>query len=94
MEILCLNIDSDSNLELWCQGPTGVCQTLIAMLCISDLGTEFLVEFIQVHSEFSCTNRSHLAFRVHQYVQMIALIREEWGNPCSGARSIVVGKFR
>ena len=56
MEILCLNIDSDSNLELWCQGPTGVCQTLIAMLCISDLGTEFLVEFIQVHSEFSGTN--------------------------------------
>jgi len=24
---------------------------------------------------------------------MITLVRKEWGNPCSGAQSIVVGKF-
>ena len=56
MEILHLNIDSDSNLELWCWNLTGVHWTLIALLCIGDLGTEFLVEFVQVHSEFSGMN--------------------------------------
>ena len=56
MEILCLNVDLDSDLELWCQSLTVVCQTLIASLRISNLGMEFLVEFIQVHSEFSGTN--------------------------------------
>src|ERR1700731_4341086 len=50
-EILCLNVDLDSNLELWCRSLTVVCQTLIASLRIGNLGTEFLVEFIQVHSE-------------------------------------------
>ena len=93
MEILRFNIDSGSDLELQCRSPTGVCQTLIATLCISDLGTEFLVEFIQVHSEFSGMNQSHFTFRVHQYVWMISLVRKEWGNPHSGARSIVVSKF-
>src|ERR1700731_4879668 len=54
---------------------------------------EFLVEFVQVHSEFSGTNRSHFTFQVHLYIWMITLVRKEWGNPRSGARSIVVGKF-
>src|ERR1700726_2494410 len=93
MEILRFNIDSGSDLELQCRSPTGVCQTLIATLCISDLGTEFLVEFIQVHSEFSGMNRSHFAFWVHRYIRMITLVHKEWGNLRSGARSIVVGKF-
>src|ERR1700731_4308877 len=87
VEILCFNIDSGSNLELRCW-------TLIATLHIGDLGMEFLVELIQVHSEFSGTDRSHFAFRVHRYIRMITLVRKEWGNPCSGARSIVVGEFR
>src|SRR3984893_11103627 len=52
-EILHFNVDSGSNLELQCQGPVGIHRTLIVMLRIVDLGTEFLVEFIQVHSEFS-----------------------------------------
>ena len=93
-EILCLKVDSGSDLELQCRSPTGVRRTLIASLRISDLGTEFLVEFIQVHSEFSGMNRSHFAFWVHRYVRMITLVCKEWGNPHSGARSIVVGKFR
>src|SRR3984893_2422690 len=52
-EILRFNVDSGSNLELQCQGPVGIHRTFIVMLRIVDLGTEFLVEFIQVHSEFS-----------------------------------------
>ena len=52
MEILRLNVDSGSDLELWCWSPTGVRWTLIASLRIGDLGTEFLVEFVQDHSEF------------------------------------------
>src|SRR6202045_881697 len=51
MEILCFTIDSGSDLELWCRSPAGIHWTLIATLHISDLGTEFLVEFVQVHSE-------------------------------------------
>src|ERR1700731_2650695 len=93
-EILRFNVDSGSNLELWCWSPTGVRRTLIATLRIGDLGTEFLVELVQVHSEFSGTDRSYFAFRVHRYIQMITLVRKEWGNPCSGTRSIVVGEFR
>src|SRR3984893_14424367 len=88
--ILCFNIDLGSDLELRCWSLTGVCRTLIASLCISDLGMEFLVEFVQVHSKFSGMNRSHFVFQVHQYIQMITLVRKEWGNPCSGTRSIVV----
>ena len=64
-EILRFNVDSGSDLELQCRSPTGVRQTLIASLHIGDLGTEFLVEFVQVHSEFLGTNRSHFAFQVH-----------------------------
>ena len=56
MEILHLNVDLDSNLELQCRSLTGVCWTLIVMLHISDLSMEFLVELIQVHSEFSGTD--------------------------------------
>src|SRR3984893_11128222 len=93
MEILRFNVDSGSDLELQCRSPTGVRQTLIASLHISDLGTEFLVEFIQVHSEFLGMNRSHFAFQVHQYIQMITLVHKEWGNLHSGIWSIVVGKF-
>src|SRR6202045_4915129 len=92
-EILRLNIDSGSDLELRCQGPAGIHQTLIATLRIGDLGTEFLVELVQVHSEFSGTDRSYFAFQVHRYVRMITLVRKEWGNPRSGTRSIVVGEF-
>src|ERR1700719_1834677 len=43
--------------------------------------------------EFSGMNQSHFAFWVHRYIQMITLVCKEWGNPCSGAQSIVVGKF-
>ena len=64
-EILCFNVDSGSDLELQCRSPAGVHRTLIATLRIGDLGMEFLVEFIQVHSEFSGTNQSHFAFWVH-----------------------------
>src|ERR1700730_9569056 len=93
-EILRFNIDSGSDLELRCRSPAGIRQTLIVTLRIGDLGMEFLVELVQVHSEFSGTDRSYFAFRVHQYIRMITLVREEWGNPRSGARSIVVGEFR
>src|ERR1700731_925346 len=92
-EILHLNIDSGSDLELWCWSPTGICRTLIATLRIGDLGTEFLVELVQVHSEFSGMDQSYFTFQVHRYIRMITLVRKEWGNPCSGTRSIVVGKF-
>src|ERR1700731_640577 len=70
-EILHFNVDSGSDLELWCQSPVGVCRTLIATLRIGDLGTEFLVEFVQVHSKFSGTDRSHFVFWVHRYIRMI-----------------------
>src|ERR1700730_4383082 len=93
-EILRFNIDSGSDLELRCRSPAGIRQTLIATLRVGDLDTEFLVELVQVHSEFSGTDRSHFAFRVHRYIRMITLVRKEWGNPRSGARSIVVGEFR
>ena len=63
-EILCLNVDSGSDLELWCQSPTGVRQTLIVSLHISNLGMEFLVKFVQVHSKFSGMDRSHFTFWV------------------------------
>src|ERR1700730_14782682 len=43
VEILRLNIDSGSDLELRCQGPAGIRRTLIATLRIRDLATEFLV---------------------------------------------------
>src|ERR1700731_3791243 len=92
-EILRFNIDSGSDLELRCRSPAGIHRTLIATLRIGDLDTEFLVELVQVHSEFSGTDRSHFAFWVHRYIRMITLVRKEWGNPHSGARSIVVGKF-
>ena len=52
-EILRLNIDKVSDLELWCRSPTGVRWTLIVTLRIGNLGMEFLVEFVQVYSEFS-----------------------------------------
>src|ERR1700731_4123651 len=94
MEILRLNVDSGSDLELQCWSLMGVRRTLIASLCIGNLGTEFLVEFVQVHSEFSGMNQSHFAFQVHRYIWMITLVHKEWGNPCSGTWSIVVGKFR
>src|ERR1700730_4855749 len=84
MEILRFNVDLGSDLELWCWSLMGVRWTLIALLRIGDLGTELLVEFVQVHSEFSGTNQSHFAFWVHRYIWMITLVRKEWGNPCSG----------
>src|ERR1700731_1504525 len=93
-EILRFNIDLGSDLELQCRSPAGIRWTLIATLRVGDLDTEFLVELVQVHSEFSGTDRSHFAFRVHRYIRMITLVRKEWGNPRSGARSIVVGEFR
>src|ERR1700731_3473501 len=65
MEILRFNVDSGSDLELWCRSPAGICRTLIATLRIGDLGMEFLVEFVQVHSKFSGTDRSHFTFWVH-----------------------------
>src|ERR1700731_2459669 len=92
-EILRFNIDSGSDLELRCRSPAGIHWTLIATLRIGDLGTEFLVELVQVHSEFSGMDRSYFTFQVHRYIRMITLVRKEWGNPRSGARSIVVGEF-
>src|ERR1700730_10184274 len=93
VEILRLNIDSGSDLELQCRGPADTRRTLIATLRIGNLGTEFLVELVQVHSEFLGTDRSYFAFRVHRYIRMITLVRKEWGNPHSGTRSIVVDEF-
>src|SRR6202045_4919398 len=87
VEILCFIVDSGSDLELRCRSPAGIHRTLIATLRIGDLGTEFLVEFVQVHSEFSGTDRSQFAFRVHRYIRMITLVCKEWGNPRSGTWS-------
>src|ERR1700726_927688 len=70
-EILRFNIDSGSDLELRCRSPAGICWTLIATLRIGNLGTEFLVELVQVHSKFSGTDQSNFTFRVHRYIQMI-----------------------
>ena len=65
VEILRFNVDKVSDLKLQCQSPTVVHRTLIVMLHIGNVGTEFLVEFIQVHSEFSGMNQSHFTFWVH-----------------------------
>ena len=65
VEILRLNIDKVSDLELWCQSLMGVHQTLIAMLHCGDFVSEFLVELIQVYSKFSGTSQSNFVLGVH-----------------------------
>ena len=55
---------------------------------------EFLMEFIKVDREFSSTSGCEVSFRMYGDVWMVAFVGEEWRDSGSGARSVVVGKFR
>ena len=93
MEILRLNVNKVSNLELWCQSLMGVHQTLIVMLHFGNFILEFLVEFIQVYSKFSGMNQSNFMLRVHRYIWVIPFVCKEGGDASSGTQGIVVGKL-
>lgn len=80
-EELGVEVDSISNLEVQCQRTSGVHRDLVVMLCCGDLSPEFLVEFVEVYSKFSCTCRGKVSFGVYGGVQVIALLVKNGETP-------------
>ena len=79
-----------SDLELRRRYPSDISGLLIALLSGGDVGSEFLMEFVQVDCELVCACRGEVSFRVEGEVRVITLIGKEGRDACGGVRSVVI----
>ena len=93
-EVLGLDIDTISDVQLRRRCTTLISRSLISELCFTDILLEMLVEFFEVDREFMSASRGERVFGVNGDVGMVALVGEEWRDTRSIAWGVVVGKLR
>ena len=62
-------------------------------LGFGDVGSEMLVEFVEVHCEVACPSGSEVTFGVYRESGMVALVGEERGYAGGSVRSVVVSEL-
>ena len=83
-----------TNFNFRWRSPACVSRSLITSLRLGNLLPQLGLQLFQVHDEISGLGRGKVAFRVDCEVRVVTLVREEWGNPRSRARGVVVREFR
>ena len=93
-EVLGLDIDTISDVQLRRRCTTLIGRSLVSELCFTDILLEMLVEFFKVDCEFMSASGGERVFGVNGDVGMVALVGEEWRDTRSIAWGVVVGKLR
>ena len=93
-EVLGLDIDAISDVQLRRRCTTLIGRSLVSELCFTDILLEMLVEFFEVDREFMSASGGERVFGVNGDVGMVALVGEEWRDTRSIAWGGVVGKLR
>ena len=93
MDVIRLNKDFISDLEVWWRSPTSVCRDQVSFLRIRYVGLELLVQVIEVNCKVSGPGRGNVAFRVDGDARMITLVGVEWSHACYSVQSVVISKL-
>ena len=74
MDVIGLNEDFISNLEVWQQSPMFVCRNRASFLCLRYVRSELLVQVIEVNCKVSSPGRGDFLFRVDGDAGVITLV--------------------
>ena len=93
MDVIRLNKDFISNLEVQWQSLTSVCRDQVSFLCVRYVGSGLLVQVIEVNCKVSGSGRGNVTFGVDGGARMVTLVGVEWSQACRSVRSIVISEL-
>ena len=94
MDVIRLNKDFISDLEVWWRSPTSVCGDQVSFLHVGYMGLGLLVQVIEVDRKVSGPGRGDVAFGVDGDARMVTLVGIEWSQSRCSAWSIVISELR
>ena len=94
MDVIGLNKDFISNLEVWGQSLMSVCGDQVSFLCIRYVGLELLVQVVKVDHKVLGPGRGNVTLRVDGDARMITLVVVEWSQACHSIWSVVISELR
>ena len=94
MDVIGLNKDFISNLEVWWWSLTFVCRDRVSFLHIRYVRSELLVQVVEVNRKVSGPGRGDVAFWVDGDARMITLVVVEWSQACHSIWSVVISELR
>ena len=93
MDVIGLNKDFISNLEVQWRSPMSVCGDRVSFLRVRYVGSELLVQVIEVEHKVSGPSRGDVMFRVDGDARMVTLVGIEWSQACHSTQSIVISEL-
>ena len=93
MDVIRLNKDFISDLEVQWQSPTSVCRDRVSFLRIGYVGSELLVQVIKVDRKVSGPSRGNVAFGVDGDARMVTLVGIEQSQAHHSVWSIVISEL-
>ena len=93
MDVIGLNKDFISDLEVWWWSPSFVCGDRVSFLCVGYMGSELLVQVVKVDCKVSGPGRGNVTFGVDGDARMVTLVGIEWSQACHSIQSIIVSEL-
>ena len=93
-DVIRLNKDFISDLEVWWWSPMSVCGDRVSFLRVGYVGLELLVQVIEIDRKVSGPGRGNVTFGVDGDAKMITLVGVEWSQTRHSTQSIVISEFR
>ena len=94
MDVIRLNKDFISDLEVQQWSLTSVCRDQVSFLRIGYVGLELLVQVIEVDHKVSGPGRGNVTFGVDGDARMVTLVGVERSQACRSVRSVVISELR
>ena len=93
MDVIRLNKDFISDLEVRWQSPMLVCGDRVSFLCVGYVGSELLVQVVEIDHKVSGPGRGNVTFRVDGDARMITLVGIEQSQTRCSVRSVVISEL-
>ena len=93
-DVIRLNEDFISDLEVWQWSPTFVCGDRVSFLHVGYVGSELLVQVVEVDCKVLGPGRGDVTFRVDGDARMITFVGIERSQAHRSIWGIVIGKLR
>ena len=93
MDVIGLNKDFISDLEVWWRSLTSVCGDQVSFLHVGYVGLELLVQIIEVDRKVLGPSRGNVTFRVDGDARMVTLVGVEQSQACRSVRSVVISEL-
>ena len=94
MDVIRLNKDFMSDLEVQWRGLTSVCRDQVSFLHIGYVGSELLVQVVEIDHKVLGPGRGNVAFRVDGDARVRTLVGVERSQACHSVWSIVISELR